>query len=427
MNKIVHIIYTLYNILSSRNVFYMDSFYIYLSLLSSSAIGFIFWLIAAKYYNPTEVGLATAIISLVNLIVLVSRLGLDNSLIRYLPSFGKNSVFSTTLMITTISAAVIFGFFYIFDSCIIHSLNQSSEQWLLILFITIGTSVISIYTIMFNALRKSELNLFQNILMGLRVVFLLFFVNLTNVGILISIGISLMITAVISTLCLFKNKISFCNFDKSYLRASFLFSSSNYLSNFLFISPNYIVPIISISLLGAEKTAYYYIAYSIISILYMVPNSISLSLFIEGSYGKSLQKTIINSLKITYAILIPAIFILYLTIELILSLIGPEYVQMVHFIQIMVFSSIFVANTFIYISIIRINKRNWQLILMNTILFIVLILSSFVLMLKFDLIGIAYSWLFSYLFINLVILVIENKKIILYIKSHLHSSVSDLP
>jgi O-antigen/teichoic acid export membrane protein len=419
MNKIMHGIRRFNNAALFKNIFYKHSFYIYLSLLASSALGFVFWLIAAKYYSPVEVGLATAVISLVNLIVLVSRLGLDQSLIRYLPSSGKDAVFSTTLVTTSITTLGMFIFFFILNEPILGEYSQVGEQWLLVLLITMGTSVVSIYTVMFNALRKSELNLLQNTFMGLRVILLLLFVNLTNIGILLSIGISLIVTTGISTLYLIKSKISFWEFNVAYLRASFSFSSSNFLSNILFVSPNYLIPIISMSLLGAEKTAYYYISYSIISILYMIPNSIGLSLFIEGSYGDSLRKTVMSSLKITYAILIPAIVLVYFAIEPLLSIIGSEYVHMVNFIRIMAFSAIFIANTFIYTSIIRITKKNWLLLLINAMLFTALIVSSYLLMLQFDLIGIAYSWLFSYLFINLVVLLLEAKGIIAYVRSYI--------
>jgi O-antigen/teichoic acid export membrane protein len=126
-----------------------------------------------------------------------------------------------------------------------------------------------------------------------------------------------------------------------------------------------------------------------------------------------------SSLKITYAILIPAIVLVYFAIEPLLSIIGSEYVHMVNFIRIMAFSAIFIANTFIYTSIIRITKKNWLLLLINAMLFTALIVSSYLLMLQFDLIGIAYSWLFSYLFINLVVLLLEAKGIIAYVRSYI--------
>jgi len=50
-------------------------------------------------------------------------------------------------------------------------------------------------------------------------------------------------------------------------------------------APNMILPIMVLNVLGAEQAAYYYIAYAIAALLFMIPNAISMSLFVEGSHG----------------------------------------------------------------------------------------------------------------------------------------------
>ena len=66
-----------------------------LTSISTAAFGFIFWMIAAKIYSTEDMGVATAIISSMTLIVLFSKVGLDTSVIKFISQFDKNKVVST--------------------------------------------------------------------------------------------------------------------------------------------------------------------------------------------------------------------------------------------------------------------------------------------------------------------------------------------
>lgn len=91
---------------------YKNSFFIMLTSIASAGFGFIFWMLAARLYSIEDVGVATALISSLGLVILFSRLGLDFSAIRFFPEKDKSKVFNTCLSITTI-AAVVVGVIYI--------------------------------------------------------------------------------------------------------------------------------------------------------------------------------------------------------------------------------------------------------------------------------------------------------------------------
>jgi len=56
--------------------------------------GFVFWMLAAKLYPKEDVGIATALISSMSL-VLLSIFGLDFYIIHFFPEKDKNNIFST--------------------------------------------------------------------------------------------------------------------------------------------------------------------------------------------------------------------------------------------------------------------------------------------------------------------------------------------
>jgi len=67
----------------ARDPLYRNSFFIMLTNISTAGFGFAFWMLAAKLYPKEEVGVATVLISSIALLVNLSRLGLDFSIIRF--------------------------------------------------------------------------------------------------------------------------------------------------------------------------------------------------------------------------------------------------------------------------------------------------------------------------------------------------------
>ena len=95
-----------------RDPLYSNSLYMMLTTVFTAFAGFIFWMIAAKFYTPEDVGIATAIISTISLIILFSRFGLDFSIIRFFPDRDKSKVFCTSTIITT-AFGLFFGIIFI--------------------------------------------------------------------------------------------------------------------------------------------------------------------------------------------------------------------------------------------------------------------------------------------------------------------------
>jgi O-antigen/teichoic acid export membrane protein len=78
----------------------------------NAGCGFFFWMIAARLYTVEQVGVATALISALGLVVLFSRLGFDYSIIRFFSSEDQGSIIGTSLVMTT-GACLLTGVIYI--------------------------------------------------------------------------------------------------------------------------------------------------------------------------------------------------------------------------------------------------------------------------------------------------------------------------
>jgi len=376
---------------------YKNSFFIMLSSLASAGFGFFFWMFAAKLYSKEDVGLATAMISSIGLIVLLSRLGFDQSVIRFFPDGDKKRIFVTSVVVTNFFAILLAAIFLWGVELFSPRLSLLKEHIFIYFLFLLASSLLSLTGISFVALRRGELFFLQNLFVGSRVGLLFPLVSLGVWGIFGAVGFSFILALfplfLISLKSSFKPSLSF---DRGFLRESFNFSLGNYLAGIFMTAPGQILPVMALNILGANKAADYYIAFAIASLLFMIPNSVSTSLFVEGSHGEALKKTTMKSLAAVLSLLLPAAIIIYLWGGWLLKMIGKDYTSGFELLRIMTLSSFLVALNSIYFSIKRIQKDIKNLVYLSGLLFTLILGLGYIFMHRFGLIGIGYAWLTAY-------------------------------
>ena len=343
---------------------------------------------------------------------MLSYFGLDQSMIRFFPEGDKVKIFITStlvIILTTILAGIIFVV-----GIDIWSPELSIIQTNIFIFFIflLTSSLIPLPSNAFIALRRNRYYLFQSIIMGMRVIFLFLTVSLGVLGIFYSYGISSIITFLFSFYFIYRFKIKHININKQiidigFLKESFHFSTGNYIVGILTLAPAYLLPLIVINTLGSGSTAYYFIAYSIASLLFMIPMAFSTSLFVEGSHGESLKRNTLKSFLAIFSLLIPIAIILYLFGGLFLDFIGKGYIQGYGVLKAMIIASFFVAICQVYFSIKKVQKDIKGIIFISALIFTLLIGLSYFLMLKYGIMGVGYAWIISYLVGDFIILIKE--------------------
>ncbi|WP_292366818.1 MULTISPECIES: lipopolysaccharide biosynthesis protein [unclassified Methanoculleus] len=388
-----------------------NSFFIMASSFAAAGFGFFFWMIAARFYSQADVGIATALMSSMGLLILISRLGLDQSVIRFFPLRDKNRVLGTAILVPT---AVALGAGLIF----IAAVDVVSPE------LTIVRSIAPLYLIIlgaysitwvlegaFNALRKSEHYFTLNLLYGTRILFLVPLVFLGAIGIFGAFGFSfilgLALALVLLTRCSVKPTPCV---DRVFLREAWQFSAGAYIAGILMSAPNMVIPIMVLHVLGAESTANYYITYAIVSILFMIPYAFTTSLFVEGSHGGEMKKSVLRTLASMFALLIPAIIALALFGEQILNLIGKDYVEGMALLRVLALSALFVSVCQTFISISKVRNDIRSLIILSSFISVALLGLGYALMNRFGLIGMGYAWLATYAAGTLLVGIVLKKK-----------------
>jgi len=396
----------------AKDPLYKNSFFIMLSSITNAGFGFFFWMIAARLYSAEDVGIATALLSSLNLIILFSRLGFDFSIIRFFPKGNKSRILSTSIVIST-SFAILFGILFIaFVDVFFSKLHPLRNLMFSAVFLMTAavSSVTSLTAQSFIALRRGELYFLQNLAAGSRILFLFFLTFLGSAGIFGSVSFAFLFVLILALLLIGRTVGLSLSVDADYVRESFRFSAGNYLASLFSIAPNQILPIMVLNLLGAEKAAYYYVAFAIAGLIFLIPGSMSASLFVEGSHGESLRKNVLKSLAAIAVLLTPAVIFICLFGDFILHLFGKDYVQAFELLRLFALSSFFFAVVSVYLAVKRVQMDVRRIILLNGLNCFALLTLSYLLIPKFDILGAGYAWIATYFTSSLIVGFLVVKK-----------------
>jgi len=313
---------------------FRNSVYLMLSTVISGGLGFFFWLIATHIYSPQQIGIGTALISAMALISSMGLLGFNSTLIRVLPnSKNKNNEINTGSVLVIGASAIMATVYVLLIPFIAPSLDVAHQNfWYAAGFVVmVGlASINSLTDSVFIAYRSAQYALITDafITSGIKLLLPLAFVALGAYGVFASAGLAASIGMVASVLYLvfvfgYKPELKI---DKSTLKNSLHYSSTNYVASLLNMIPALVLPVIILDHLGAPAAAYYYLAFMIINLLYTVSGSVAQSLFAEGSYQDEVLRNLIKrAVLILVVITIPVGIILAIWGPFVLTFFGKAY------------------------------------------------------------------------------------------------------
>jgi O-antigen/teichoic acid export membrane protein len=379
---------------------YRNSIALMLNTGMASVFNFLFWMIAGHTVSAKDIGLATAAISAAAMLVTISRFGLDAGLIRYIPqSRDRSGFYNATILIIVLVSVVIAIIFLLGLNKFSSALVFLREQKFLIVFIgyILITAVCNMQGTALVAVRKADLSLLQSSALAIRIPLLWAFSSLGLLGIIASMDLAYLAMMIVGVIMLYYLNVS-SNMDFSFkdVRNSFGFSLGNYIAAIFLSAPITLMPIIIVNAVGANEGAYFYIAYSIATFLFMVPDAISMSLFVEGSHKQPLKANTIKSIKFTLLIMSPMILFIPFFGDKLLALFGRQYaIEALQLLQLLAVSSLFYAILDIYTAIKKVQK---DIPMVNYLSFATSVLTiglGYILLITIGLNGLGYAWLIS--------------------------------
>ena len=379
-------------------------------------LGFVFWIIVARFYTEAEVGFGSAIISAISLLAIISLAGLNTSLVRFLPHTDKpQELINFCYTLSGSISLIVAGIFIVglgFWSPPLVFIKQNAIFISAFVLFTLLWTLSNLVDFTFIAKRRTSFVLSKNAIYSvlkipLPILFVLFF---HTFGIVASWGIAVAAALAISVF-LFLPKVQAHYKPAPALKPDLIkdmwrYSGSNYLTNLFSVSPAFILPLMVVNLLGAEQNAYFYIAWMIATLLFAIPGAIAQSLFAEGShFEEKLRENVIKSLKFAFLLLAPAVIVLIVVGKWLLLAFGQSYsLNALKLLWILSISSLPLAINYIYTNVLRVTGRLKEMMAVWGFIALVVLLVSYLIMPITGIIGIGYALLGAQTVVSIYVL-----------------------
>ena len=396
---------------------FKNSYYLMANTLFTAGSGFFFWILAARFYTVEEVGLGSAILSASWLLSILSLLGFDIGLVRYLPiekdkSRMINSCFTITALVSLLLAVVFILGLHIWSPALMILQEYTIFGSGFVLF-TIALTLFGLQTNVFVAFRQARYSFTQGFVSMLRIVILPFLVAFGVFGVFLSSGLATAIALLVGNMLILKVLSSYRPIpviNKRMISEMMHYSFGNSVANIFYFLPVAVLPLLVVDVLGEEINAYFYVAWAISSILLMIPFTTSTSLFAEGSFSPDeFRRNVIKSLKFIFILLIPAIMGIFIFGRYVLLLFGEAYAENAFkVLLILSLASIPHAINVVYVAVKRVKKEIMPVIYVYGAVAVLTLIGSCVVIQEMGLIGIGISWIFG----NGVVALIAGVKMI---------------
>ena len=387
-----------------------NSLALILGRFSSSGLGFLTWLITARLYATTEVGIASGVISAMMLCVQLALLGLNSAFVALYPKHSPqpSKLLNTTLNIVALAALVAALLFLLLSSVMFHELNVVSKNLIYILLFLGLTLFGTVNTFMDHvsiAIRRGDQVLVRNISFGvITIVFVaalpLVAGSITSESIVLAWMLAGLSACAIGTIQIFRSIREYRyrpELDTNIAKGLVGVSLQNYLLTLAERAPNWILPIIVTEMLSPTDNAHWYTLWMMAWVVYIIPISVGQNLFADVSHQPgSYRQALTHSIKMSLLLGTVAAAAMILLASFLLSLLGTSYAVggtlPLRILAVAVYPGIFIQA---YYGICRGKNMLTEAILTGTAAGFTGVLAASLVGLRFGLVGMAVAWLLT--------------------------------
>jgi O-antigen/teichoic acid export membrane protein len=313
-----------------------NSLYLILSSGLQAALGFTFWIIAARLFSTTDVGKASSLISATTVIALLALLGLNSAFVHYLPTApNRNALISAGILLVAVCGACI-GLLYVFVIPVLAPrlafVTHQPKLAVGFVLLTAAAAVNLLTDSIFIASRKAGYCALADGGIGgaVKVVSAVILSGTGAYG-LFCASVGGFASAALASLVLVITSLHWRPSLRKPLRTLkplLRFSGANYAGNALNMLPPLVVPLIALDRLGAQAGAYYFVAFQVATFLYSGAQAVEQTLLAEGSRSDADSRELRRrSRRVLMVMCIPACLVLVVAAHWVLLVFGTRYSQ----------------------------------------------------------------------------------------------------
>jgi len=306
--------------------------------VASVGLGFIGWLLAARLFAPTEVGIASALVASMMLLVQFGLLGIGSAVVALLPSHGDApdhmvDVGATVVVLCVL--AVTLAYFALVVTLLSELRIVVSPLYsLAFLAMTTFGTLNTYYDYVSVALRRGDQILVRNITFGV----VMLAVMAISASLLADAPGSLLILVAWASaglvacaiagvqVALALRRLPAPGWDLSLTKRLVGVGWPNWLLTLTERAPPLAMPVLVVQILGPPMNAFWYAAWMMAWVVLIIPVSIGQTVFAEASRDPaSGRESMLHGLRTALLMGVPAALALAVAADVALGLLGAEY------------------------------------------------------------------------------------------------------
>jgi O-antigen/teichoic acid export membrane protein len=316
-----------------------NSAYIMAVTVVTSALGFVFWLVAARRFDATQVGLSAALVSAMTLVSLLSNLGINTALVQMLPRRKPGLEWSATLnagLFCGLLSSGVAGALTVVLLPLISSRFSLLEHSLGYMLVFVGGVVLTTATNLLDyaciAERRAEKTLIRNTVFSvvkIPVLVIPAVVALGTFGVFFSWVAATAVTVLVAAVMIpglgrgYRISREGVWRELGRLRGYIAGHHSINIGNF---APWWLLPVFVTIQVSAASTAYFYATWRVCGLLFLISPSVASAFTAEGAHSPDrLWHIAARTQRAIMMLLIPGCVLFAVTGHWILAAFGSEY------------------------------------------------------------------------------------------------------
>jgi O-antigen/teichoic acid export membrane protein len=380
----------------------------------TAALGAVFWVVAARLYDPVDVGRDAALIAVMLELSTICQLNMGNAITRFLPSLRRGT--ATALVrayAASAAAAVLGGLAFVLVAPRVSSefgfLTDDPRTAALYVAALVAWGWFVLQDAALTAMRRAPWVPVENGAFGL--------LKLAALPALLALGardgvfLAWMLPALM--LIVPVNAFLFRAAIPNHLsrhrpagsavlarlgRRGFLrFMAQDYAATVLALAPSAFLPVLIVALLGPGPNAYFYIPYTMVGAFNMLFFAASTSLVVEGALAEDRIRALAGRLAGRFALIaVPGATVMVVAAPLILLPFGEGYVrESSSVLRLLACGCVFYAAIALYVAIARLEGRTAGILRVEAVKVPLLLGGAVVLSGPLGIEGVALAWLAS--------------------------------
>lgn len=392
----------------SRTPLYGNGYALVLSSGVSSALGLLYWALAARLYSAEAVGFNAATISAMMFLAGLAQLNLMSALLRFIPEAGRKAgrfilVTYAVAMAVAAVASVVFGHVIGLWVPQLAPIGASPQLLLWFAAATVGWCVFVLEDSAITGLRQARWVPVSNT--GFSVVKIVLLVGLAATfpvyGVFVSWTVALMASIVLTNLLLFAVLVprqavgASVPTDALSIGTISRFVFTDYIGSLCWLACTTLLPIVVASAAGIRATAYFYLAWQIGYGLHMISINMGYSLVVEGSTDpRRLAQFSKRLVALNMRIVAPSAVVLAIVAPYVMGVFGAGYsAEGTNLLRLLAIAAVPYSIVSVYVSVVRVQRRVRRAAAVLAIMCVLVLGLSEVLLRWLGLEGVGIAWL----------------------------------